>query len=120
MSIDFAKAWEIFVSNFPQFLYGIEITVLYAIVGTAIGLLIGLLVGTIRAIEINEQDPVIIKSLKKILKLITKMHKAIFQTVQPSPANLQMIIKIWYWQLPPKQHKLWQAKQRTHLSWLPL
>jgi len=47
-------------------------------------------------------------------------YKAIFQTVQPSPANLQMIIKIWYWQLPPKQHKLWQAKQRTHLSWLPL
>ena len=54
MSIDFNKAWEIFVSNFPQFLYGIEITVLYAIVGTAIGLLIGLLVGTIRAIEIND------------------------------------------------------------------
>ena len=46
------------------------------------------------------------------IKIDYKMHKAIFQTVQPSPANLQMIIKIWYWQLPPKQHKLWQAKQR--------
>lgn len=79
MSIDFNKAWEIFVSNFPQFLYGIEITVLYAIVGTAIGLLIGLLVGTIRAIEINEQDPVIIKSLKKILKLITGFYLWVFR-----------------------------------------
>ena len=67
------------VSNFPQFLYGIEITVLYAIVGTAIGLLIGLLVGTIRAIEINEQDPVIIKSLKKILKLITGFYLWVFR-----------------------------------------
>ena len=79
MSIDFNKAWEIFVSNFPQFLYCIEITVLYAIVGTAIGLLIGLLVGTIRAIEINEQDPVIIKSLKKILKLITGFYLWVFR-----------------------------------------
>lgn len=49
------------------------------LVGTAIGLLIGLLVGTIRAIEINEQDPVIIKSLKKILKLITGFYLWVFR-----------------------------------------
>ena len=38
-----------------------------------------MLVGTIRAIEINEQDPVIIKSLKKILKLITGFYLWVFR-----------------------------------------
>ena len=54
MSIDFAKAWEIFVENMSLFSYGIQITLLYAVVGTVCGFLIGLVVGGIRAIEIND------------------------------------------------------------------
>ena len=45
MSIDFARAWEIFVENIPLFTYGIQMTLLFAVVGTICGFLIGLVIG---------------------------------------------------------------------------
>ena len=71
MTIDFAKAWNIFVHNLPLFQYGIEMTLLFAFVGTIAGFVVGLLVGGIRAIEINEYDPASIKILKRIGRIIT-------------------------------------------------
>lgn len=65
MRIDFAKAWNIFVHNLPLFQYGIEMTLLFAFVGTFAGFVVGLLVGGIRAIEINEYDSTGIKVLKR-------------------------------------------------------
>ena len=56
MRIDIAKTWNIFVRNLPLFQYGIEMTLLFAFVGTFAGFVVGLLVGGIRAIEINEYD----------------------------------------------------------------
>ena len=56
MHIDIAKTWNIFVRNIPLFQYGIEMTLLFAFVGTFAGFVVGLLVGGIRAIEINEYD----------------------------------------------------------------
>lgn len=79
MSVDFTKAWEILVRNFPQFQYGIEITVIYAIVGTVTGLLIGLLVGAIRVIEIDEYDNTGVKVLKKFLKVLTDFYLWVFR-----------------------------------------
>ena len=74
MRIDFAKAWNIFVHNLPLFQYGIEMTLLFAFVGTFAGFVVGLLVGGIRAIEINEYDPTGIKILKRIGRIITGLY----------------------------------------------
>lgn len=79
MSVDFSSAWDIFVKNFSMFQYGIEITVLYAIVGTIVGLLIGLVVGALRIIESDENDKFIICVFKKILKYITGLYLWIFR-----------------------------------------
>lgn len=79
MNIDFAKAWSIFVRNLPLFQYGIEMTLLFAFVGTFAGFVVGLLVGGIRAIEINEYDPKGIKALKRFGRLITGLYIWIFR-----------------------------------------
>lgn len=79
MSINFSKAWEILQTNFPLFLYGIEITLLFAVVGTVIGLIIGLVVGGIRAIEINEYDSKLVKVIKRIGQLITSFYIWVFR-----------------------------------------
>ncbi len=79
MSIDFIKAWDIFVRNIPMFKYGIQTTLLFAVVGTLAGLAIGLVVGGVRAIEINDYDPVIIKILKKIGQAITGFYIWVFR-----------------------------------------
>ena len=79
MSIDFAKAWEIFLRNIPMFKYGIQTTLIFAIVGTIAGLVIGLLVGGIRAIEINDYDPFIVKMIKRIGQWITGFYIWVFR-----------------------------------------
>lgn len=79
MSINFSKAWEILQTNFPLFVYGIEITLLFAVVGTVIGLIIGLVVGGIRAIEINEYDSKLVKVIKRIGQLITSFYIWVFR-----------------------------------------
>lgn len=79
MSIDFLKAWQIFVKNIPLFVYGIQSTLLFAIVGTFAGFLIGLFVGGIRAIEINEYDSLIMKLIKRLGRFITGLYIWVFR-----------------------------------------
>lgn len=79
MRIDFVKAWEIFQRNFSLFSYGVQITLLFAIVGTVCGFLIGLLVGGVRAIEINDYDSTVVKVLKRIGKLLTGFYIWVFR-----------------------------------------
>ncbi len=79
MSIDFAKAWGIFLKNWPLFQYGIEMTLLFAIVGTFAGFVIGLIVGGIRAIEINDYDPKGIQFIKRLGKIITGLYIWVFR-----------------------------------------
>ena len=79
MRIDIAKTWNIFVRNIPLFQYGIEMTLLFAFVGTFAGFVVGLLVGGIRAIEINEYDSTAIKILKNIGRIITGLYIWIFR-----------------------------------------
>lgn len=79
MSIDFAKAWSIFLRNLGLFEYGVKITLLFAIVGTLVGFLIGLLVGGIRAIEINDYDSLPVQLLKRLARLVTGFYIWVFR-----------------------------------------
>lgn len=79
MHIDFSKALEIAQTNSSLFLYGIGMTLLFALVGTVCGFLIGLLVGGIRSIEINEYDSTVTKWIKQILRLITGFYIWVFR-----------------------------------------
>lgn len=79
MTIDFVKAWELFIKNLPLFIYGIKITLLFAVVGTVAGFVIGLAVGGIRAVEINEYDKPIVKFFKKLGRYITGFYIWVFR-----------------------------------------
>lgn len=79
MSIDFSKAWSIFLRNWQLFQYGIGITLLFAVVGTVVGFVIGLIVGGIRAIEINEYDSPILKISKRAGRMITGFYIWVFR-----------------------------------------
>ena len=103
MSIDFARAWEIFVENIPLFTYGIQMTLLFAVVGTICGFLIGLVIGGIRAIEINEYDSPVSQLLKRFGKLITGFYIWVFRG---TPMMVQAMFL--YYLLKPA------------LSWTPL
>lgn len=79
MNIDFSKAWAIFQRNLDLFKYGVEITLLFAIVGTVAGFLIGLVAGGIRAVEVNDYDSTITRVLKKTGKLLTGFYIWVFR-----------------------------------------
>ena len=64
MNLDLMKSWEIFTSNIDMFLYGVQTTLIYALVGTIAGFIIGLVLGAIRSLEVNESDPAFIRILK--------------------------------------------------------
>ena len=79
MNIDFSKAWSIFQRNFSLFTYGIEITLLFAVVGTVAGFFVGLVAGGIRAVEVNEYDNTVTKLLKRIGKFLTGFYIWVFR-----------------------------------------
>lgn len=79
MIIDLGKAWSIFLNNLPLFVYGIEVTLLYAIVGTVVGFLIGLVIGGIRAIEISEYNSLPVRIIKRFAKLLTGFYIWVFR-----------------------------------------
>ena len=65
MSIDFGRAYEIFIENWSLFSYGIQNTLLFAIVGTVVGLILGLITGALRAILEDPMDSFPVKKLAK-------------------------------------------------------
>ena len=79
MAIDFGKLVNILTTNWPLFVHGINITILFAIVGTLCGFLIGLLIGSLRTIEIDENDSFIIKTLKHIIHLFISFYIWVFR-----------------------------------------
>lgn len=85
--------------NWPLFLYGIEITLLFAVVGTICGLILGLIIGGIRAIEIEERDKGIVKAIKRILKFITGFY---VWFVRGTPMMVQAML--FYYGLRPILH----------------
>lgn len=79
MSIDFSKVVSIFTNNLPIFIYGIQLTLLFAIIGTVVGFLIGLFVGGIRSLKENEYDNLFVRILKLIGRLITGFYIWVFR-----------------------------------------
>lgn len=73
----------------PQFLDGLKVTLLLAIVGTSIGLLIALLFSAIRVININKNDKLLIKLIKYIGLLFVKTYVTIFRG---TPMIVQAVI----------------------------
>ncbi len=73
----------------PQFLDGLKVTLLLAIVGTSIGLLIALLFSAIRVIKINKNDKLLIKVIKYIGLLFVKTYVTIFRG---TPMIVQAVI----------------------------
>ena len=55
----FGKIGWIFSNNIDLFLYGIEMTLLLAVVGTICGLFIGLVLSMIRLLEVDKEDGII-------------------------------------------------------------
>ena len=79
MSIDFGRAYEIFIENWSLFSYGIQNTLLFAIVGTVVGLILGLITGALRAILEDPMDSFPVKILKKLAKWIVGFYVWFFR-----------------------------------------
>ena len=61
MTFDLLKCWQIFQENIVMFMSGVQVTLIYAIIGTVAGFIIGLILGGIRALEINDSDSAAVK-----------------------------------------------------------
>lgn len=79
MSIDFGRAYEIFIENWSLFSYGIQNTLLFAIVGTVVGLILGLITGALRAIPEDPMDSLPVKILKKLVRWIVGFYVWFFR-----------------------------------------
>ncbi|MDB7984852.1 amino acid ABC transporter permease [Faecalicoccus pleomorphus] len=79
MSIDFGRAYEIFIENWSLFSYGIQNTLLFAIVGTVVGLILGLITGALRAIPEDPMDSLPVKILKKLARWILGFYVWFFR-----------------------------------------
>ena len=58
---------------------GVQVTLIYAIIGTVAGFIIGLILGGIRALEINDSDSAAVKVLKRIGRLFTSLYIWVFR-----------------------------------------
>ena len=63
-----------FQENIAMFMSGVQVTLIYAIIGTLAGFIIGLILGGIRALEINDSDSTPVKVLKRIGRLFTSLY----------------------------------------------
>ena len=79
MTFDLLKCWQIFQENIVMFMSGVQVTLIYAIIGTVAGFIIGLILGGIRALEINDSDSAAVKVLKRIGRLFTSLYIWVFR-----------------------------------------
>lgn len=93
--------WVVYLvkNNFDLFVYGIQITLLLAIVGTVVGLLIGLLVGVARSFEVDEHDTVLTKVLKRVMHALIGIYLWFFRG---TPMMVQAML--FYYGLYPVLH----------------
>lgn len=75
----FTKAYQIFTTYYPSFLLGVQFTLIISITGTLIGLVLGLFVGGIRAIKVENSDPLYLRILKKVIYFITSIYVEVFR-----------------------------------------
>lgn len=79
MQSTLSSAWYIFESNSSIFWYGIKTTLYLALLGTVLGLCIGLILGGIRAIKIEPNDNVFVKTIKKVLRAFVSVYVWFFR-----------------------------------------
>ncbi|MBO6047599.1 MAG: amino acid ABC transporter permease [Erysipelotrichaceae bacterium] len=99
MRIDLNYAWRALTKSWPLFLYGIRMTLAFAIVGTVAGLLIGLVIGAIHALTIDPLDKPLTRVLKKIGHVFTGLYVWVFRG---TPMMVQAVFL--YYLLKPVVH----------------
>ena len=52
MTFDLLKCWQIFQENIVMFMSGVQVTLIYAIIGTVAGFIIGLILGVLVCLAI--------------------------------------------------------------------
>lgn len=79
--LDFDLVWHIATKYWPQFLAGVQITLLIALTGTVIGLVIGLVVGGVRAVcsKKESRDALWSVIVKKLLYILTSIYIEFFR-----------------------------------------
>lgn len=105
MAIDFGKLGDILVANWPMFLHGVLITILFAIVGTLFGFAIGLLIGSLKTVEVNDYDSQITKLLKNLVQLLIRFYIWVFRG---TPMMIQAIF-LYYFLKPLTQWNSFEA-----------
>ena len=93
------QAWNIAHQYWPLFWFGIKTTLLIALTGTVIGLGVGLLIGSIRAIQVEPRDTLLIRIFKKIIHFITSLYIEVFRG---TPMIVQAVFL--YYLLKPAFH----------------
>ncbi|MDR2799346.1 MAG: ABC transporter substrate-binding protein/permease [Bifidobacteriaceae bacterium] len=88
----FAATFWIFQNNWSLFLYGTEITILLAILGTIFGFIIGLALGLGNASRIKTHDSPLKKALKKIMHAFIKVYVFFFRG---TPMMIQAIFMFY-------------------------
>ena len=73
------KIVKLLEDYYQTFLNGVVSTLILAIVGTGVGLLIGVIVALGRNIKIKENDRLIIKILKRVIKVLTSIYVNFFR-----------------------------------------
>ncbi len=79
MNLDLLQSWQIFLENIDMFLFGVQNTLIYALIGTIAGFFIGLVLGAVRSLEVNESDSVVIRILKRIGQWFTVLYIWVFR-----------------------------------------
>ncbi len=83
-----SKAIEIFINNRPLFINGAKNTIILSFVGTLIGLFFGFVLSMIRNIKIEDNDPALIKLIKRVGKLCTVTY---IEFVRGTPMMVQAV-----------------------------
>ncbi|MFV0380039.1 MAG: amino acid ABC transporter permease [Anaerorhabdus sp.] len=77
--MDFKVIKDIILNDYASILFGVQNTLLVALVGTTIGLAIGLLVGGVKAIRVDDTASSFPKFLKKIYDIISSVYIELFR-----------------------------------------
>ncbi|MDR3127981.1 MAG: ABC transporter substrate-binding protein/permease [Bifidobacteriaceae bacterium] len=96
-----ATSLWILQNNWPLFLYGTEITILLAILGTIFGFIIGLVLGLGNSVQVKSHDSLLKTICKYILNILIKFYVFVFRG---TPMMIQAIFMFYvlrpvlYWE----------------------
>lgn len=79
MKIDFSVLLRVLQRNWPIFLHGIRVTIIFALVGTAGGFVLGVIAGALRTQKIERRDSWGVRLLKYAALGITRLYIWVFR-----------------------------------------